>query len=109
MVHSDRKGKDGERELAIALQELDLADGIRRGQQHCGIEGQDVVGVEEFHIECKRVEKININKAMFQSIQDAAPGRIPVVMHRASRAEWLVTMRLSDCAGLLKAARKGGE
>ena len=58
------------------------------------------------HIECKRVEKLNVSKAMKQSIDDAEKfhdGR-PAVFHRRNREPWLVTMRLSDWARMYGAA-----
>lgn len=55
-------------------------------------------GLEDYHIEVKRVERLNINEAMRQAEADA-DGRVPVVVHRRSRRPWLVTMRLSDWLG----------
>lgn len=69
----------------------------RRGQQYCGSNGDaDVVGLPGIHIECKRVEKLNIYDAVEQSKNDARTGEMPVVMHRKNRKEWLVTMPLDD-------------
>ena len=48
------------------------------------------------HIECKRVERLNVENALRQAEADAKAGEIPVVMHRANREEWKVTMRLED-------------
>ena len=48
------------------------------------------------HIECKRVERLNIYDAIEQSKNDARDGENPVVMHRRNRKEWLVTMPLDD-------------
>jgi hypothetical protein len=101
MVNSIKKGKRGEWELGVRLKELGFGK-ARRGQQHTGLEGEDVVGIDGIHIECKRVESININKAMKQSITDAQHGDIPVVMHRRSRDGWLVTMRLEDWVEMKK-------
>ena len=56
----------------------------------------DVVGLPGIHIECKRVEKLNLLDAMAQAVHDALSGRLPAVFHRRDRCEWLVTMRLSD-------------
>ena len=48
------------------------------------------------HIECKRVERLNVYEAMAQARRDARPGETPVVMHRKNRQPWLVTMDIDD-------------
>lgn len=89
------KGKRGERELASLLREEGY--GTRRGQQFCGANGDaDVVGLPGIHIECKRVEKLNLYDAMAQSIGDSNEDELPAVFHRKDRCSWLVTMRLED-------------
>jgi len=89
------KGKRGERELASALRSHGYD--CRRGQQYCGSSGDaDVIGLPGVHIECKRVEKLNLSDAMSQSISGARPGEKPCVMYRRNNAPWLVTMRLDD-------------
>ena len=94
-MNSRNKGARGERELAEKLREYGYT--TRRGQQYSGANGDaDVVGVEGIHIECKRVEKLNLDDALAQSIRDARDGEMPVVMHRKNRQEWKVTMRLDD-------------
>ena len=94
-MNSRSKGARGERELAEKLREYGFT--TRRGQQYSGANGDaDVVGVEGLHIECKRVEKLNLDDALAQSVRDARDGEMPVVMHRKNRAEWKVTMRLDD-------------
>lgn len=91
-----KKRKKGERELAAILKSYGYEDS-RRGQQYCGSNGDaDVVGLPGIHIECKRVEKLNIYDAVEQSKNDARTGEMPVVMHRKNRKEWLVTMPLDD-------------
>lgn len=93
---SREKGKRGERELASLLRSRGYAD-ARRGQQFSGKNGDaDVTGLPRIHIESKRVEKLNIEKAMEQSKADAKPDEIPVVMHRKDRKPWLVTISLDD-------------
>lgn len=94
-MNSRNKGARGERELAEKLREYGYT--TRRGQQYSGANGDaDVVGVEGLHIECKRVEKLNLDDALAQSIRDAREGEMPVVMHRRNRTEWKVTMLLDD-------------
>lgn len=69
----------------------------RRGQQYSGANGDaDVVGLPGIHIECKRVEKLNLYDALAQAVSDARAEEKPAVMHRKNNHEWLVTMRLSD-------------
>lgn len=95
MTNSRAKGARGERELAHVLQEYGYE--TRRGQQFSGANGDaDVVGLPNIHIECKRVERLNIENAMKQSSRDARDGEVPVVMHRKDRNIWLVTMTLAD-------------
>ena len=95
MTNSRAKGARGERELSKVLREWGYD--TRRGQQYSGANGDaDVVGLPNIHIECKRVEKLNLDKAMSQSICDARQGEVPVVMHRKDRHPWLVTMRLDE-------------
>lgn len=89
------KGKKGERELAGILR--DYGYDCRRGQQYCGVSGDaDVIGLPGIHIECKRVEKLNLLDAMAQSVHDSKDGEFPAVFHRRDRSGWLVTMRLED-------------
>lgn len=95
MKNSRRKGAEGERELARKLREYGYKS--RRGQQYCGANGDaDVVGLPGIHIECKRVEKLNLYYAMAQSAHDAKDGEIPAVFHRKNNCEWLVTLRMDD-------------
>ena len=104
-MNSRQKGARGERELAKKLKEYGYE--ARRGQQYSGANGDaDVVGLENIHIECKRVEKLNLEKAMEQSIRDAKENEIPTVIHRKNGCEWLVTMKLSDWIEMYKENNK---
>ena len=99
-VNSREKGKRGEIELAHELERFGYA--ARRGRQFCGLNGEpDVIGVPGLHIECKRVESLNVEKALQQSERDARPHELPVVMHRKNRESWKVTMRLAEFMELL--------
>jgi Holliday junction resolvase len=92
-MNSKQKGARGEREFAAVCREHGYE--ARRGQQYNGIEGEDVIGLPGIHIEVKRVERLNIEEAMSQSIGDAQ-GNIPIVAHRKNNCEWLITMRAED-------------
>lgn len=100
-MNSRQKGAAGERELAKALRSHGFE--TRRGQQYCGSNGDaDVVGLPGVHIECKRVERLNLEDAMAQSRADARPGEIPVVMHRKNNCKWLVTLSIDDFMTIYK-------
>ena len=100
-INSRQKGARGERELSLKLKEHGYE--TRRGQQYCGSNGDaDVVGLPGIHIECKRVERLNLYDAMAQSKSDANDGEVPTIFHRKDRCEWLVTMTLEDWINLYK-------
>lgn len=94
-MNSREKGARGERELASVLR--DYGYEARRGQQYSGASGDaDVVGLPGIHIECKRVERLNLYDAIAQSKHDARDGEVPCVFHRKDNCKWLVTMELDD-------------
>ena len=93
---SQRKGADGERELAAVLREYGY-DMERGGSLSFG-EVPDLVGLPGVHIECKRVERLNVPAAMQQAVKDSQRFRdgMPALFHRRNRQPWLVTIRLED-------------
>ena len=94
-MNSRDKGKRGELELARKLREYGYD--CRRGQQYSGANGDaDVVGLPGVHIECKRVEKLNIYDAMEQARRDAKPGEKPVVFWRRNNHPWLMITLIDD-------------
>lgn len=102
MTNSRVKGAAGERELANILKENGYD--ARRGQQYSGANGDaDVVGLPGIHIECKRVESLNMNNAMIQAREDARGNELPCVFHRKNRDVWQVNMDLDDWLILYKA------
>lgn len=100
-INSRDKGKRGELEFAKLCQKQGYTDS-RRGQQYSGIEGEDVVGLPGIHVEVKRVESLNIEKALQQAIRDA-DDLIPIVAHRKNREDWKVTMPAAFWFELYKA------
>lgn len=107
-MNSRQKGARGERELAKVLKTYGYD--CRRGQQYCGANGDaDVVGLPGIHIECKRVEKLNLYDAMAQSKADARENEMPVVMHRKNNCDWLVTMSLEDWIEIYKECNAANE
>ena len=66
------------------------------GQQYNGLEGEDVVGLDYIHIECKRVERLDLEEALEQAKRDSAYKQMPAVFHRKNNKKWKVTMDLDD-------------
>ena len=101
-INSRQKGKAGELELARVLK--DYGYDAKRSVQYNGKDGQaDVLGLPSIHIECKRVEQLNLYNAMEQAKRDAKNGDKPAVFHRKNRCNWLVTMELDNFMELYKA------
>jgi Holliday junction resolvase len=93
MTNSRQKGARGEREWRDQLRAAGYT--ARRGQQFSGgTDSPDVICEElgaVIHFEVKRVESLNVHRAMEQADNDA-DGKIPVVAHKRNGAPWLVTM-----------------
>lgn len=102
-MNSKNKGKRGELELANLLKKQHGFE-TRRGQQYSGLGGKDIVGLERIHAEVKRVERLNIYKAMEQAFTDSKnTGEVPCVFHRKNHYEWLVTLPLKEWVDFYKA------
>ena len=102
MVNSNRKGKAGELELSKLFRSYGF-EGARRSQQFAGINNDaDVVGLPHVHVECKRVERLNIHEAIEQAIRDKREEELGIVAHRKDRTPWLVTMTLDDWMEIYK-------
>ena len=94
-INSREKGRRGEVELSKLLNDYGFT--TERMSQYCGKTGvPDVQGLPDIHIECKRVEKLNLEEAYDQSCRDAKDGEIPTVMYRKNRRKWMVAMSLDD-------------
>ncbi len=103
---SQRKGANGERELTEILKGEGFP--VVRGESQSYGMVPDISGLPGVHVECKRVEKLNIETAMEQAERDAERFKdgSPAVFHRRNRCRWLVTMRLD---GWLRLYKKGVE
>ena len=99
-----RKGADGERELVEVLKGYGFQ--TQRGGSETFGTVPDLIGLPGIHVECKRVERLNIYEAMNQAVCDSLRFRdgLPAVFHRRNRQPWLVSMKLSDWIKLYKKA-----
>jgi hypothetical protein len=90
------KGRRGEQELARYYRDCGFE--VRRTQrgesQTC-----DLDGLRGVSIEVKRVENLNVWKAMGQAITQAG-SRIPALHFRRNSGEWFVCLRLDDFLAL---------
>lgn len=104
-MNSRQKGARGEREAALAWAQT-MGGTARRGQQFAGGgESPDVVtSYPLVHLECKRVERGNPYQWIDQAVADAGP-KVPVVLHKRNRREWLLIVRLADAPRLVAATQ----
>lgn len=104
-----RKGKVGERELAALFRECGFD--AKRGVQHKGgAESPDVVtSIAELHVECKRVESLQLYPALEQAERDAGLSKMPVVFHRRNKKPWVAILHATEFLALLKKAGYGVE
>lgn len=101
MKHPKRKGCAGEREAASFLREHGFAN-ARRGQQFCGgPDSPDVTGVPGWHLEVKRVERLNLRDAAAQAAGDCG-GKPWCILHRWNHGPWLATVRAEDWLALVR-------
>lgn len=108
-MNSRQKGARGEREAAAAWATV-MGCRARRGQQFSGgTDSPDVVSdYGNIHLEVKRVERGNPYWWVEQAERDCG-GKIPLVLHRKDRKDWLVVMRLADVPRLAKEINSQGE
>ena len=95
-IDSRAKGARGERSFAKLLREYGYE--AERGCQHSG--GKDSPDVKtnmpRVHWEVKCVEKLNLHKAIEQSIRDAGDDEMPLVAHKRNREPWYVTLSFTN-------------
>lgn len=99
MVNGKQKGKKGELEVANIFKKYGY-ETARRSAQFCGNNEEgaaDVVNLPYLHVEVKRTEKFNDEKALQQAEKDAIiqkKSEVPIVVYRRNREDWKVAMRL---------------
>ena len=89
-MNSKSKGKRGELDAVKWLKEHGFE--ARRGQQFAGgTDSPDVVSDLPFHIEVKRTERLQFDKAVDQAKADAN-GKPWVVFHRKNHGPWYAVL-----------------
>lgn len=102
------KGRRAEIELAQYLQEKGFAEARPGAPLNYGTEA-DITGIPGLHIECKRHEKIELNKWYEQAARDAERMQdgVPAVIFRQNRRQWMIVLSLSDFLQLEGGALNG--
>ncbi len=95
-INSRDKGVAGELEFAMVLRSYGFE--ARRGQQHRGgADSPDVItNMTGVQWEVKRVEQLNLHKAMAKLVTETDFMHLAAIAHRKNGTEWLVTVRLDD-------------
>ncbi len=99
------KGKRGEREVVAIMKDWGFAE-ARRARQSDGAVDPDVAGCEPLWLEVKRRKSIAACRFMDQSVSDAKPDTLPVVVMREDAGEWIVCVRVADCPAFVAALAK---
>ena len=97
--NAKRKGSEGERQAAHALNAVLPHAKARRAQQFAGHHtAADLVceGLPGIMVEVKRKQSLNLHKTMDKSLEDCTEDQTPVILHRKDNCEWLLTVRLED-------------
>lgn len=105
---SREKGKRGEREVAKIIQKVldeiygENAPRIQRNTLQSDKGGFDLVGLEDFAIEVKRHEKLNLKSWWKQTVRQAGEDKFPVLFYRQNNTPWNImfiddgSIRISD-------------
>lgn len=100
MVNSRSKGQRGEREHAQWLRENLGVEAYRGRQYHGRPEAPDVVGIPGTHPEVKRVERLNVQKALEQATEDSGEDQVPYVAFRRNDEPWKIACWADDWVDL---------
>ena len=101
-----RRGKVGENEVARIFRSFGWIR-CRRNLEHPQY-GRDLLdGPPGTRISVKRTERLKLREAFAECSQHAAPGEIPIVVHRANDQPWLCTLELDELLPLLQLREHG--
>lgn len=94
-----RKGAVGEREVANLFRAAGIPCERTPNSGGLHIVG-DITGVDGFHLECKRQERLSIPAWCRQAEDDCPEGSVPVVIYRSSNQPWRVIVPLEWFIGV---------
>jgi len=96
------KGKRGEREVAAVLREHGF-----RARRDGRLEADLAHDVDGYHFEVRRRETLAL-PAWTRDAEQAAEGRVPIVVYRRSGEPWRAVIPLDELARLLALKRVAG-
>lgn len=108
-MNSKKKGNRGEREVAQYLRDCGLDNTAARNWSSGSDRNKsDIHNSLDWNLEVKRVEKLNIWKALEQVEEYSRQNHAkPSVVFRRNRTpEWYIAIRLSDWVDLLKSKKR---
>ena len=98
-----RKGATGELELAAILRDHGWPRARRTHDGRAQVDRGDIAnGPAGCHLEVKRQERLNVPAALAQTVADAGPTLVPILVHRPSRHVWMATLPLEELLPLLR-------
>lgn len=98
---SRNKGTAGEQEVARILREAGIE--VDRVPNSGGLKVKgDLTGLEGFHVEVKRKERLDLWKCLEQARTEAPEGDTPLLVFRRNRSEWQACLPLADLIELLR-------
>ena len=102
-MNSRAKGKRGELEAVHIFRDYGWPNARRTSDGRAQSARGDLAGGPDgCHIEIKRVQRLNITKALSQAVTEAKAADVPIVVHRPNDHAWMATLPLEDLLPLLK-------
>ena len=95
-MNNRERGKRGERDARDAIREHLHLPGCFRAAQSSGSLSADLGGTGGLHFEVKLRKSLAVYDFIEQAIKDSKGKKVPAVVMRRDRGEWLLMMRLSD-------------
>lgn len=102
MPNNRERGKRGERDARDAIRSVWGLRGSYRAAQSAGSLSADLGGTGDLHVEVKLRKSIAVYEFIEQAVRDSKD-KVPVVLMRRDRDEWLVMFRMSDTLGFIRA------
>ena len=101
-MNNRERGKRGERDARDAIREHLHLPGCFRAAQSSGSLSADLGGTGCLHFEVKLRKSLAVYDFIEQAIKDSKGKKVPAVVMRRDRGEWLLMMRLSDTPSFIQ-------